>query len=60
MKIIRPANLLKCPYCKSDELKPYKDFYCCYGCGKTVESEIAKKYNHDNNQTRKFFNASAR
>jgi len=28
----------KCPYCKSDELKPYKDFYCCYGCGKIVKN----------------------
>jgi len=28
-------NLI-CPHCKQDELKPYKDFYCCYGCGEIV------------------------
>ena len=26
-----------CPYCEQDELKPYKNFYCCYGCGEIVK-----------------------
>ena len=29
----------KCPYCNQAELKPYKDFYCCYGCGEIVKPE---------------------
>ena len=34
----------ECPYCGRDELKPYKSFYCCYGCGRFVTSDLYKKY----------------
>jgi hypothetical protein len=32
-----------CPKCGKDELKPYKDFYCCYACGELVNKLYIKK-----------------
>ena len=33
----------KCPYCKQDELKPYSDYCCCYGCGKIVKTQVSAR-----------------
>lgn len=30
---------MKCPICNSTELKPYKQFICCYGCGELLDSK---------------------
>ena len=36
---------IDCPYCGSDELKHHaKGFYCCYGCGKTVNPYLLNEY----------------
>lgn len=30
---------MNCPNCNSDELKPYKNYICCYSCGELITNK---------------------